>query len=381
MIDANGYRLAIGREPGGDALRNWWEQAREPTLLRFAVALLVAAGAACEDVPSANVDAGPDALSINMDAPAVDASAGDAEVDGGGGALVLATSGYTPTAIAVAGGFVYWADYGVFDANANELNAAIRRVPTDGGTVETIVDSLRRPIAIAISQGYAYWIRECETILGCTDGAVNRVPIAGGTLEPLATNQPGPARIAVDSANVYWTNTGNMSTTGTVMKRALSGGSPMVVANGMIPAAIVVDANNLYWSDVGDYSVRMVPLGGGTPTVLAAQQPYALSIAVNSNDIFIVNAGAQGFVAEAPFNGSGATTIVPMQHCFGLAVDEQNVYFGRSSSPSGAIFRVPVTGGTPMMIAPSSGGAGPIAMDDVAIYWIDGRGLIMKLAK
>jgi hypothetical protein len=351
--------------------------------MRTAIALLVGAlWAGCEDVPSANVDAAQDAPSGSADAPAVDAPMADGGSDGSaGGATILATSMYQPSDIAVANGFVYWTDYGVFDANANDLNAAIRRVPTNGGAVETIVTGLRRPIAIAVSQGYAYWVRECETIFGCTDGAVNRVPIAGGSIEPLVTNQPGPARIAVDSANVYWTNTGNMSTTGTVMKLPLSGGTPQMVASGMIPFSLVIDANNLYWSDLGDYSVRMLPITGGTPTVLASQQPYARSIAINSSAMFIVNAGAQGFVAKAPLDGSGATTLVPLQHCLGLTVDEQNVYFGRSLSPSGGILRVPVVGGTPTMIAASSGGAGPLASDDTSVYWIDGRGLILKVAK
>src|SRR5262249_38584938 len=211
--------------------------------------------------------------------------------------------------------------------------------------------------------GFVYWIAE-----GTTTGSVNRAPIAGGAIEVLASNQPGPGEVAVDSTNVYWTNIGNSTTNGAVMKCALSGCAPTVIVQGQSPVTLVLAANSLYWADFGDSTIRSLSVSGGTPVVLATQQWVPDSLAVDSTSVYIANEGQQGFVAKAPLQGGGATTLVTMHHCFGIAVDAQNIYFGYAVSPRGAVFRIPVAGGAPTMFAVSDGGAGRIALDGTSVY-------------
>ncbi len=55
-----------------------------------------------------------------------------------------------------------------------------------------------------------------------------RVPIAGGSAVEVASKQAGAVGIAVDDAAIYWTN----QSAGTVMKAAVTGGPPVMLASG-----------------------------------------------------------------------------------------------------------------------------------------------------
>ena len=98
----------------------------------------------------------------------------------------------------------------------------------------------------------------------------------GRCLVTLATGQGQPRRLAVDGTNVYWTNFSD----GTVMKTpARSGGPITALASGQdSPASIAVDGTYAYWTNAGLHAtgsdrglVMRVALAGGSPEVLATR--------------------------------------------------------------------------------------------------------------
>ena len=103
-------------------------------------------------------------------------------------------------------------------------------------------------MAIAVDRTNAYWTTESLNVLF-------KVPLAGGTAMPLVKATDGGARfLALDAAAIYYTTA--TPTNGKVMKAPLSGGTPVVLADGQAAAwGIAVDGTDVYWANAGDGTV------------------------------------------------------------------------------------------------------------------------------
>ncbi len=138
-----------------------------------------------------------------------------------------------------------------------------------------------------------------------------------------------------------------------------------------------------------------VPAGGGTPVPLTTTTSPGFEI--ESNEFFtnlaipIARDDSRVYFADAPRDDAGPTgntvnaiSVTGAQRVtlasgfdaiYGLAVDSQNLYVldqaaaYNSSAPSGKVERVPLTGGTPQVLATVSGTLGGIAVDDAYVYW------------
>jgi hypothetical protein len=82
-------------------------------------------------------------------------------------------------------------------------------------------------------------------------GTVMKVAIDGGSPTMLASGQATPTGIAVDGSDAYWTNE-PLNQAGSVMKVPLACGAPDSIATGQNrPRHIAVDASNVYWTNLG----------------------------------------------------------------------------------------------------------------------------------
>jgi hypothetical protein len=203
-----------------------------------------------------------------------------------------------------------------------------------------------------------YWTNEGSY----PDGGVMQAPIAGGPPMTLASGVPDPLGIAVDSANVYWVNAGTTSSVdgratrtwngdGSVMKVPIGGGTPTVLASGLSgPYGIAIDGTSVYWTNVGDGTVMKVGLDGGAPLVLASAQYDPMGIAVDATSVYWtvdwVPPGGCGAVMTAPVDGGPTLLLAPDPGApLGLAVDTTSVYW---TSPYGDVYSD--QGGTVMKI-------------------------------
>lgn len=187
----------------------------------------------------------------------------------------------------------------------------------------------------------------------------------GGTPFTVASGVAGPTSIAADAHAIYWIAGGAPGGGLAIWKASRTGCGAVPLVSQVAPEGLlVVFGGAVYFLDTGYcppgaacavvYSVMKVPVQGATaPTVLATH-----------------------LVEPVP------TT---------LAVDASGAYWatrGSAANGTGAIFRVPLAGGTPEKLA-SAPNPQAIALDADAIYWTNGGiaangykdGAVMRLAK
>lgn len=117
---------------------------------------------------------------------------------------------------------------------------------------------------------------------------------------------------------------------------------PVHLAAAKSPSAIAIDDANVYWIDSALGTVNEVSVCGGAATTLVTTSTL------------------------------GSSTLIPA----GIAVDGGNVYFTTQDpwnpdEGDGAVWRVPVGGGTPTMLVQGIDRPGPIAVTGGSMYWID----------
>ncbi|HEX8791815.1 MAG TPA: hypothetical protein VF765_12765 [Polyangiaceae bacterium] len=120
---------------------------------------------------------------------------------------------------------------------------------------------------------------------------------------------------------------------------------PMRLATGTSPSAIAIDAAHVYWVDSALGTVNEVSLCGGSATTLVTTSTL------------------------------GSPTLVPA----GIAVEGNSLYFTTQDpwnpdEDDGAVWKVPVAGGTPTMLVQGRNHPGPIAVTGASMTWIDAWG-------
>jgi hypothetical protein len=222
---------------------------------------------------------------------------------------------------------------------------------------------------------------------GTSDTGVDApITITGTCPQPnctMATALNHPFAIASDSTRVYWTEFGTDSThTDGKLRVCPLGGcpdaGPIDYATGESnPQSIAIDGQNVYWTTAG--GLQWCPLAGcpggtpGTPNLLAAAEaPYGLTTA--GGYVYWVEQGTihnatvhrmagPGQANSEPYDGGTGVLFNPEE----IAVDSANIYITDNSA---AVYRIPITGGEPTMIAPGvRSGGWPITLDSRNVYF------------
>lgn len=242
----------------------------------------------------------------------------------GGAAVALATTSRSPFGLALDSSNVYWGEV----ANSPDAGAILSLpLGVDGGAPSFLAP-----------EGATALVVTGSTLCFATSDVVGCMPVTGGTPTILNTVQSGWVyAMAADATNVYWTLN---ATNGAVFSAPIAGGPvTLLVAHTDRPLGIAVDANNVYWAGNGTDTLNAMPIGGGPVTTIATGPGYPSYVTIDSGYLF-----------------------------WSAGLDSNDA----------AILKMPVTGGTPTVLAWKVYGAGPIAVDAQYVYWIEENGSIAK---
>lgn len=195
----------------------------------------------------------------------------------GGAVSILATGQNKPMGLAIYDGYIYWTNAGV-----GMPDGSVVRVPLTGGTPEVLAKDLNMPMGLVVVQNTVYWstvvseykifslslaTRSQKEIadayapsLGNDDshvfwgdvmaGTVTALRLSDGQQVELASGQVGPAGMYSDGAFLYWTTQDRNNGRGTIMKVAVSRGTPELLAgNRKYAYGISGDSTNIYWTE------------------------------------------------------------------------------------------------------------------------------------
>jgi hypothetical protein len=204
----------------------------------------------------------------------------------GGTAATLATTTWSPAALALDATSVYWTS-----------GNYVAKMPQTGGDPALLADGPWVGTAIAIDADSVYWTDQGNDY---TPGTVLKVPLSGGSTVVLAADQPWAHAVTVDETYTYWlTWDGLMKVNkhgGTSEKAAIS-------PNGD-KGQVVLDATSIYWTTNGgpgpypNGTVRKMPLAGGSAQVLASGQESPMGIAVDATSVYWITSNAVMKVAK-----------------------------------------------------------------------------------
>jgi hypothetical protein len=170
------------------------------------------------------------------------------------------------------------------------------------------------------------------------------------------------------------------------MSVPLGGGTPttLAAAQGIGGGNIAVDATSVYFLGTNSsfqITVETVPLAGGTPTTLFTANGGSVVFAVAAAGVYVWN---DGTLMEVALDGGTSTTLasdstedaahLDLSEVSASTVDATNVYWTNSGTTThdGTVMKVAVGGGTPITLVSGQDSPSAIAVDATSVYWTDG---------
>lgn len=301
-----------------------------------------------------------------------------------GGCGAFATTLFTTSdyawGVAVDTTSVYWTD------NVGGSSGVIRKMNRDGtGAVVTLASGQNAPQPIVVDSAAAYW-------LGGSGGPMSVSTAGGGTPRSLATSSPipYPHYLAIDDSYVYWTgDNGGVTFDATVQRVSKCGGAPETVASESGTegtADIVTDGTFAYyvvWAAGGNSTyLHKVPVGGGTPTLLATGNTQQSGLALAAGTLYwkdcVIGSPLSCVIEALPTTGGTPRTVVTdnTDYQSQLAVDDSYVYWTdwdpvnpEGGYGPGAIYRAPIAGGPAIVLSQSENLPAGIAVDRQYVFW------------
>jgi uncharacterized repeat protein (TIGR03803 family) len=262
----------------------------------------------------------------------------------------------------------------IIGVNVNN-GGTVYSLPTSGGTLTTL--SSFSPTTAGTPQATPILVGSTLYGTGSNPGAVYSVPVTGGPLTRLASVTGPSAGVAAMGSNLY-----GLEGLGDIFSEPITGGTPTVLAS--LDAntfnTLLISGNTIYGvasagvSTDQDGFVFSLPITGGTPTILGVfngangQGPHC-TLLLSGNTLYgTTNGGGSsgdGVVFSLPVTGGTPIDIATFNGVDGasptgtLALVGNTLYGttlgGGPNFPTnnvGVVFSVPITGGTPSVVAP-----------------------------
>ena len=175
----------------------------------------------------------------------------------------FSTNAPTPTAINVGDQYVAWAQWGTAPGQGQLIEA-----PIGGGTPTVLCSGLNQPLYMNNANGAWYWTQY--------DGTVQRLPSGGSSFQTVMSGLTSPGYVQTDYASGNGVFVVDSSSGGRIWKIPESGTPYPITTPENTPCQVHVGSYGyLYYSvyaggTAGAGSIKQVPIGGGSSTVLAS---------------------------------------------------------------------------------------------------------------
>jgi hypothetical protein len=232
--------------------------------------------------------------------------------------------------------------------------------------VLALTKQITSPGGLAVDGTYAYYGTHA-------DGKIYRVPLAGGAPAAVVTKSVATQteQLILVGSELYWTTYSDQS----VLKAPTES----------VPYGIASNGTDVFWANHYQPSNAIghaLAAGGTTKNPIISGTPevnYPTYVAVDGTYLFWANAGTSGTngsVMRAKLDGSQPTPLAQNQYpVYGLAIDENNVYF--TTINTGTVSMVPKAGGTITPLGSNEGFVYGVAVDGNDVYWLDtGKGAL-----
>lgn len=232
-----------------------------------------------------------------------------------------------------------------------------------------LADNVDHPLGLVVDGDYLYFVSGGFVR---AENAVRRVPTAGGPVETLVKiGSLIGGELAVDATHVYFTSDGDNA----IMRVSKTGGEATQLAKVAAPKYLALDATHVYFvtlarEDSGG-TVQRIAKAGGAPEVLTSGQPGLDSVVVDAQHVYFRSNKGVWKLAKT---GGAPQNLVPAtekQKVLRLVADDSHLYFFLETSAAGkyAVARLPKNGGTPETLSPVVDSAGRLALSDTHVYF------------
>jgi hypothetical protein len=273
---------------------------------------------------------------------------------------------------------VYWAD--------GDLGTVMQAELATGKTSQ-IAGGRTSPQALTL-YGSGAAANVCWVEPSAGNVIVLNLPAVGGMVVPYASGQVNPSSVAKGSQSVYWTNEGTPTQPGALMSLPVEGLPPNSLEQLTSTDDKVILSSSggglVYFSGAGLWSLDLeidppnpIPLASGGIAGIAMDATFA----------YWTDGAASGTVAKVPLVGGSPMVLAQQQATpADVAIDTLYIYWiNQGTGPStGAVMRVPLSGGTPLTLASSQDTPRGLFVTESGVYWISGtqgQGAIKKLPK
>ena len=271
---------------------------------------------------------------------------------------------------------VYWSD-----------KTSINALPVNGGSRSVLASGQNQPLSIILNSDSVFWV---ETLC-CTSqqtGRIKKVPVGGGIVEIVLDNLAAPGgSLTIDGTDVFWTEGGPLlgrEGLGRLARASLNGGAITTVASGIFnpKPSFRADDQFIYIADVS--TIKKLPINGGFPerlhSIALSQQVFGMVNSMAVDDAFVYwSESTSDVIRRTPKAGGAVTTIFVRPNVVtgppaSLTVADGFLYWLDVQG----IVRMPSAGGS---VATVSSAAGSLIVDQDYVYFVQGGPALSNIKK